>query len=162
MARIGVRRRSQRGASGLAGSVFVALAFFAAGLVRAGGTFESPEGPFQHRKHAALKLKCGSCHATADKEERAGFPAVAQCKTCHTQIADRKIPSGRVYRVADFVFFSHAPHVTGKVECSGCHGDVNQYETLKVERPLTMVACVSCHKEQKATLVCNACHELGQ
>ena len=31
----------------------------------------------------------------------------------------------RVYRVRDFVYFAHRDHVvTGKIECSYCHGDV--------------------------------------
>ena len=138
-------------------------------VVTAGAAWaqDNPEGAFQHKKHAALKLKCNYCHTTAAKQERAGFPAAAtQCKTCHTAIAaDRKIPSTRVYRLADFVFFSHEKHVTtaaAKLDCATCHGDVYQQEVLKVERPVTMIACIACHKEHKANNACNACHELGQ
>jgi len=123
---------------------------------------EGANGPFSHKRHAPLKLKCSFCHKTAEKQERAGFPDAVQCRSCHVDMTDRAIPAERIYRVADFVNFSHAAHAAGKVECQTCHGDVGRQDTLKVERPPTMTACVTCHKENKATLVCNACHELGQ
>ncbi len=123
----------------------------------------NPEGSFSHKQHAAFKMKCASCHTTAEKEEHAGFPAVStQCKACHTRIADRELPTVRVYRLADFVIFSHARHTAGKVGCATCHGDVSVASGMKIERPITMLGCVNCHKEYKATIVCTACHELGQ
>ncbi len=122
-----------------------------------------PAGAFNHKQHAAFKLKCVSCHTTAGKAERAGFPAAsAQCKACHTKIGERELPSVRVYQLADFVIFSHARHLTAKLECATCHGDVAQSAVIKIERPITMIGCVNCHKEHKATIVCTACHELGQ
>jgi hypothetical protein len=125
----------------------------------------NPEGAFNHKRHATLKMACATCHAGAASEERAGFPAARkQCRTCHTEIDERKIPAARVYRLRDFVIFSHARHVAGsaKLDCANCHGAVYQADELKVERPTTMIACVNCHKEHKATVVCTACHELGQ
>ncbi len=122
---------------------------------------EKPEGPFQHKRHQPLKLKCNFCHA--GKEERMGFPAAqAQCKTCHTAISERRIPSARVYKLRDFVVFSHAVHTAAKLECASCHGEVYKSEILAVFRPTTMAGCVDCHKEHQATVVCTACHELGQ
>lgn len=132
-------------------------------LSAAGTPPPNPEGPFRHKPHAVFKMKCGACHTTAEKEEHAGFPsAAAQCKACHTAISDRELPSERVYRLADFVIFSHARHLSAKVECASCHGDVAQAVAMRIERPITMAGCVSCHKEHKATLVCTSCHELGQ
>jgi hypothetical protein len=66
----------------------------------------------------------------------------------------REIPSRPVQKLPDFVFFSHARHVSGKVECATCHA--------AFEVRYTMKACVDCHRQAKATLVCTACHELGQ
>jgi len=136
----------------------LALALVAAPAVAS----EAKQTPFSHRRHAPLKLKCAVCHRAADKQERAGFPTLAECRSCHVDMTGRSIPAVRVYRVADFVNFSHAAHLAGKAECRDCHGDVFKQDTLTIERPPTMVACVACHKERKATLVCNACHELGQ
>ena len=117
---------------------------------------------FSHRQHAPLKLKCTQCHSGAEKQERASFPAISECRVCHVSMTERTIPARRVYRVRDFVFFSHAEHAAAKLECSTCHGEVNRQDVIKLERPTTMAACVACHKETKATVDCNACHELGQ
>jgi hypothetical protein len=102
------------------------------------------------------------------KGARAGFPQFAQCRTCHT--ADSKIslteevriPARRVYRIPDYVLFSHARHAAAKVDCARCHGPVEARDVLTVEVEHTMKACVDCHKETKATIACAACHELGQ
>lgn len=141
------------------------LAVLALGLLASAADAPPPDpaGTFSHKQHAAFKMKCVTCHASAEKAERAGFPAAGtQCKACHTKIGERELPSIRVYQLADFVVFSHARHVTAKLECATCHGDVTQSATIKIERPITMIACVNCHKEHKATIVCTACHELGQ
>ncbi len=120
------------------------------------------EKPFSHRQHAALKMKCAQCHATAETEETAGFPTAAQCRTCHVSMAARTIPAKRVYRVRDFVVFSHGRHSMANAACNACHGEVYTQDTLKLARPTTMAACVACHKETRATVECNSCHDLGQ
>ena len=118
------------------------------------------EGVFSHKTHAPLKIACAQCHPGAAVKERAGFPAVAQCQGCHKDWS-AKIPSQRVYKVRDFVFFSHAAH-KDRTGCADCHGDLWQQTSVTLFRPTTMIACVECHKENKATQVCNSCHELGQ
>lgn len=110
-------------------------------------------------------MKCSACHTGAEKAERAAFPKAAQCKVCHTA-ADWKqpeIPSRRVYRMRDFVVFSHAQHVVaGKVECARCHGDVTKADVVTLVVEHTMKSCMDCHRERKVTNECNVCHELGQ
>lgn len=115
--------------------------------------------PFSHKTHAGLNLPCLFCHKTAASAERATFPEWKTCRTCHTEKAEQPIPSRRVYKLPDFVFFSHARH---KMECAACHGDVKAQAKLEAHRSTKMAACVDCHKEHSATVVCNACHELGQ
>ena len=74
---------------------------------------------------------------------------------------DRKLaPAARVYRVPDFVFFSHARH--GKIGCAGCHPGVMEKNKVEREVTLNMKFCVDCHKVSFATIACNACHELNQ
>lgn len=138
-------------------AVAAALSVMAATLVA-----DATRDPFSHKTHAPLKLKCGFCHAGAEKEVRAGFPEVARCRTCHTDIGERAIPGDRKYRVPDFVYFSHRDHAASSLPCAGCHGEVYQDDAMKPARPPLMYACVNCHKEHKATVSCNACHELGQ
>lgn len=118
--------------------------------------------PFRHSVHAPLKLPCTTCHTTAVKEDAASFPALAQCRTCHPSMAERALPSKRMFTVPDFVIFSHSRHATGKVECKSCHGDVWSETGPRQARPMKMAECVECHNQRKATLTCNKCHELGQ
>ena len=111
-----------------------------------------------------MKLACTACHKGAEKGERAGFPARADCAVCHPNPSElgSKLPLRRVYRVADYVFFSHARHRAAKIECTACHGSVTDHDVVRLERPVTMKACVDCHKTHNATQVCTACHELAQ
>ena len=142
------------------GKIFACAGAFLAGLLLSGAAANT-DGRFSHKSHALLKLPCVTCHSGSATQDRAGFPSLTHCKTCHSKLAEHLIPSQRVYRVPDFVFFSHAVHSDAKVPCSDCHGDVYARQTLE-SRPATMKACVDCHKERKATTACNACHELGR
>ncbi|MBI2689077.1 MAG: cytochrome c3 family protein [Acidobacteria bacterium] len=120
------------------------------------------EPSFSHKRHASLNLECTFCHTGAVTRERAGFPAWKTCHTCHTGKAEQPIPSQRIYKLPDFVFFSHARHATAQVDCTSCHGNVKKQAKIELYRSTKMAACVDCHKENRATVVCNACHELGQ
>ena len=117
---------------------------------------------FSHKRHAELNLQCTFCHKGAETAERATFPAWKTCRTCHVDKAETPIPSRRVYKVPDFVFFSHVRHAAGKVECAVCHGDVKAQAELTPQRGTKMADCIACHKESKASVRCNVCHELGQ
>lgn len=87
---------------------------------------------------------------------------MTQCKVCHVDMAERKIPSRRVYELPEFVFFSHGKHATAKIECKSCHGDVMVQESVQLQQAVKMKWCVDCHKSGKAPAGCNTCHELGQ
>jgi hypothetical protein len=120
------------------------------------------EPVFSHKTHANVNLSCTFCHKTAATSERAGFPAWKTCQTCHPQKEAQSIPTRRVYKLPDFVFFSHAAHSAAKVSCAACHGEVKEQAEITLHRSTKMAACVDCHKENNATAACNACHELGQ
>jgi len=117
------------------------------------------------------------CHPGAVSRERAGWPGAAECQKCHTaetaltpmmkQVADwpataRPYPKQRLYQTRDFVVFSHQSHRAVKQGCAACHGEVYSMEPLQRHREVTMAACVDCHKEARAPLDCNLCHDLGQ
>jgi hypothetical protein len=137
-----------------------------AGSLCAALTLHAEPIQFNHQRHAALKLKCVYCHATAETAERATFPSASKCEACHTTMAlpkDAKvIPAKPVYTLPDFVFFSHAKHAAANIACETCHGDVWQQTAIKPVLLMKMAACVECHKARKATIVCNQCHELSQ
>lgn len=132
--------------------------------------------PFSHKLHCEKNIPCVLCHQTATSGETAGLPKADVCMTCHQTVAAgsptiRKVAAYakqhkpihwvRVYKIQDFVFFSHNRHSNAKVACSACHGEVCKSDVLKQEVKFSMVFCVNCHKERKATVKCNACHTLS-
>ncbi len=132
---------------------------------------------FDHQKHSAAGLKCLDCHRTAERDDQAGFPSTAQCMACHRTVAadsaevkklagyherKEKVPWVRVYRVRDFVFFSHANHLKAGSECAECHGPVAERSVLQKEVSTNMAMCMQCHRARKASTECALCHQLGQ
>lgn len=151
--------------------IFTALAI-AAQLLQAAGPI-----PFSHKQHSPLKLDCVYCHATAKTGDQASYPEASVCMTCHQEIAKEKPdirrlaalpkteriePERSVYVLADFAFFSHARHGAAKVKCQTCHGEVYTMDVVDQVLPMTMKACVNCHRTSHAPTKCNTCHELGQ
>jgi hypothetical protein len=133
-----------------------------------------PEQPvdFSHKRHAALALKCRECHASADPGKAEGLPAASKCMACHFSIANdnpqiqklkryadqkQEIPWVPVYEVPDFVKFSHQAHT--RFPCEKCHGKVETRDALWRETDLTMGGCVACHRQNRASTKCRACHE---
>ncbi|MBI3697889.1 MAG: cytochrome c3 family protein [Acidobacteria bacterium] len=103
----------------------------------------------------------------------ATFPKEAKCMSCHIGIktdspAIRKlaefyknqkpVPWVRVYRIPEYVFFSHKEHRRAKVGCESCHGPVAEREVIAAEKPTSMVACMDCHERTGASNACNFCH----
>jgi hypothetical protein len=122
---------------------------------------------FSHAIHAGEnQIDCQYCHFTAEVSKSAGIPPMELCLNCHTLIRDatrsgqseiRKIlaaiDSGdpvewiRVHRLPDYVYFSHAQHVgAGKLECSECHGPVEEMHVLQQHSDLSMGWCLDCHR----------------
>jgi len=132
---------------------------------------------FSHKTHAGASLKCLDCHANAPLQDQAGWPATSKCMACHrtTQAESpevkklavfhqrgEKVPWVRVYRVRDFVFFSHTNHLKTGAQCAECHGPVETRAVLLKEVSTNMAACVNCHRAKKASTDCSLCHQLGQ
>jgi hypothetical protein len=154
---------------------------------------------FPHNVHVqTYKIDCQYCHTDARRSEFAGLPAVAKCMGCHKiTAADRPeikklaeywtkqepIPWTRVFKVPEFTYFPHKPHVRAGVTCQTCHGPIQEMTTAMASTgprlsndllnlvglrppapPLTMGWCVDCHRQQNATsgtkapLDCLSCH----
>jgi hypothetical protein len=126
---------------------------------------------YSHKTHVGLGLKCAECHTMPGKGEAATFPAESKCMSCHSAIKtdspeiqklaayhrDKKpVPWVRVYKLPDYVWFSHKTH--SKSKCETCHGPVAEREVLAREKPITMVACMACHEDTGASNECNFCH----
>ncbi|PYN88735.1 MAG: hypothetical protein DMD87_08840 [Candidatus Rokuibacteriota bacterium] len=155
---------------------------------------------FSHVIHAgSFQIPCQYCHADARRSEYAGLPSVDRCLGCHKIIGaqdnpeiakiheyakqGRPIPWVRVFKVPEFTFFPHKPHVRFGLECQTCHGPVERMRVVGADtgrtlsddlvrllgfrpppRALTMGWCVECHREQNvirgshAPLECVTCH----
>jgi hypothetical protein len=132
--------------------------------------------PYSHRTHLALGLQCLTCHETAERDALATLPPTATCMGCHAGVRtdsahiqtlkawdDKKapVPWRRVYRLPDFVYFSHTQHVTGAaIGCDTCHGDVAQMDRMQKVKDISMPACIECHKSRSAPVQCDSCHEV--
>ena len=49
-----------------------------------------------------------------------------------------------------------------EARCTQCHGAVRRIASSAIPAPRSMKDCVDCHKRTGATIVCLACHDLGQ
>jgi len=148
---------------------------------------EHREGPvqpifFSHVIHAgSMQIACQFCHAQARRSPVAGLPSVERCMGCHKIVAaegnpevqklqgywDRKepIPWVRVFKVPEFVQFTHKPHVLAGVQCQTCHGRIEAMQQVGAvtgqnlpndllnltgmnipPTKLTMGWCVECHR----------------
>jgi hypothetical protein len=130
--------------------------------------------PFSHKTHS--KAACGDCHTTYATNERAGLPQAERCMLCHRAVkadspqirklvelarSGERIRWVRVYRVPEYVFFSHAKHLKAKLKCGTCHGQVAEKEVLAQEVPTSMTSCMNCHTARKVSNECGFCHLLG-
>ncbi|HMD83402.1 MAG TPA: PQQ-binding-like beta-propeller repeat protein [Terriglobia bacterium] len=132
--------------------------------------------PFSHRQHIQAGFKCEVCHQPVGASGKMAIPGVADCMNCHQSIKtespaiqrlaqiqrdDDLIAWRPVYKLPDFVYFSHQKHLRASVECAVCHGPVKDRDQLWQEKEISMVACVDCHKLRKSPLNCDLCHNIG-
>lgn len=132
--------------------------------------------PFSHKQHSAANIPCVLCHQTAYSGEIAGLPSAAICMTCHQTVdkdnpaiqkvaayakENKSIPWVQIYKIQDFVFFSHKKHADAKVPCAVCHGQVRDKDVLSEEVHLSMMFCIKCHKTENAPAKCDTCHTLS-
>ena len=131
--------------------------------------------PYGHKQHLALGLQCKNCHTMPDPGDYAGLPATETCMSCHNAVKKdspaiqrlaeyhregKPVPWARVYRIPDYVFFSHQEHVTkAKAACEACHGPVREREVLRKEKDTSMAGCMECHRAVGASLACTYCHD---
>jgi len=161
--------------------VVIALSPIGRSQEPAAGNFRPPPPPeqpvaFNHRLHLSQGLVCTGCHAGAQTGDRATLPPTATCMTCHTAVRtdsvevqklagfhDKKedVPWRRVYRLPDFVVFSHTVHVssTKSMTCETCHGNVPELTQMQKLKDTSMATCISCHTEKSAPTRCDSCHE---
>ena len=96
------------------------------------------------------------CHTTV-KTDSPDIQKLAQYDA-----KNEEIPWRRVYRLPEFVYWSHKQHVTdAKITCDACHGNVPQLDVMQRVKDMSMPTCIECHKERSARVACT-CHEVQQ
>jgi glucose dehydrogenase len=111
---------------------------------------------FSHRIHASKNIACATCHPTQH------IPAATTCRNCHPRQQFPALNWVRVYKLPDFVMFSHDRHLRAGAKCSECHGPVETRDVLAKEVSTSMTACMACHVRNQLSTDCSKCHELGQ
>jgi len=129
-----------------------------------------PDQPikFSHVVHVAdNRIDCQYCHTTATYSKSAGIPEVNICWNCHSIVREGShsgrhqidmiveahesgIPIEwiRIHNLQDHVFFSHAQHVqVAGIECSTCHGAIEEMNRVRQVSDLSMGWCINCHRD---------------
>ena len=142
----------------------------------------APDQPvkFSHKIHVAENgIDCKYCHTTVEQSKSAGIPATNLCMNCHVIIREgtnsgkfeiakvvnavekgKPIEWVRIHNLPDHVFFSHAVHVgSGKLDCTQCHGQVQEMNIMKQHSDLSMGWCINCHRETQVNFVENPYYE---
>lgn len=65
----------------------------------------------------------------------------------------------RIHDLPDYVYFSHKRHVLAEVDCSNCHGKVEEMDRVSKVVDQHMGWCLDCHKERDASIDCLTCHK---
>jgi hypothetical protein len=131
--------------------------------------------PFSHKLHTQFFKECQDCHQISSDGWTMSYPPEEKCMTCHATVATdspaikklaeyaaqkKPVPWVQIYRAPDFVYFSHRKHVQkAKLDCENCHGPVRERDVIVREKPISMAACIACHKEKGASTNCRTCHD---
>jgi hypothetical protein len=140
--------------------------------------YYEPDQPikFSHQVHATdNKTECLYCHSIAEYAHSAGIPSVNQCMNCHVIVREgthsgrfeiNKVVEAfennmpvkwiRVHNLPHHVFFSHSQHVgAAGLECSECHGEVEQMHKVMQVHDLSMGWCLDCHRTTEVDIFNN-------
>ena len=119
---------------------------------------------FSHKIHAGqYEIDCNYCHTGVNISKSANIPSVNICMNCHGVIntdkpeiqkiltayeEKRPIEWVRVHNLPDLSYFNHSQHVAvGGLECSTCHGPIEEMDVVYQYAELTMGWCINCHRE---------------
>jgi cytochrome c2 len=140
--------------------------------------YYEPDQPiaFSHYIHAGQhQIDCKYCHTSVTESKHAGFPSPQLCLNCHNVIRKgthsgteeiakihQAVESGKsiewikVHNLPDHAYFNHAQHVvTGKLDCTECHGDVAKMDRIMQVSNLSMGWCIECHRTREVQFLEN-------
>jgi hypothetical protein len=140
-----------------------------------------PEQPikFSHITHVQKnRMECQYCHWSVGKASYAAIPEVDTCMGCHGALVagsteeskneikkikeyyekGQPIPWVKVHVMPDYLKFNHKRHVSAGVSCQSCHGQIPEMEKVERVSSMKMGWCISCHRQQGASIDCLVCH----
>ncbi len=150
----------------VAGIVTAATTYYATPKYTRVGYAPVQPVPFSHQLHnGQLGIDCRYCHSNVEKSGFANIPTSQTCMNCHSLIktdspllapirasyeSGNPVPWKQIHQVPDYVYFNHAVHVNRGVSCVECHGQINEMEVVRHEKPLSMGFCLDCHRDPAA------------
>jgi hypothetical protein len=135
-----------------------------------------PEQPihYSHRLHIEKnQMECQYCHSGVTKSNFATIPSVDLCMGCHKAVKTdspeikklkdyfdkgQPVPWEPVNNLPEHVRFNHKRHLKAGVSCQNCHGQIQKMTVVERMASLKMGFCVSCHRENGASIDCSTCH----
>jgi len=136
----------------------------------------APKQPvdYSHVTHVQKNnIECQYCHSSVNKSSFATIPALEVCMGCHSNVkqdseqvkilkkhwdAGKPVEWEPVNNLPEHVQFNHQRHVKAGVGCQSCHGQVQKMEVVERVSSFKMGFCVSCHRENGASIDCGVCH----
>ena len=136
-----------------------------------------PEQPinYSHVVHVQKNnIECQYCHSGVNKSPYATIPSLETCMGCHKNVKTesdeikkltkhweegKPIEWEPVHHLPEHVYFTHERHVKAGIGCQSCHGQVQQMEVVEKASSMKMGFCVSCHRENGASIDCLTCHQ---
>lgn len=132
-------------------------------ILRTGiGYWSSQNQSFSHKIHSGkFSISCLFCHFQAETSSYANIPSTKICVQCHIALKNESpllvniiqsydssisLKWKKIYNLPDYVHFDHRAHLFAGIDCSTCHGNVEEMDSLFVTRKLTMGWCVDCHQ----------------
>lgn len=129
---------------------------------------------YSHKVHVEKnQIECQYCHSGVDRSSYATVPALSTCMGCHLHVMqdspeikklkeywDKNEPVQwvPVNNLPEHVQFNHQRHIKAGVGCQKCHGLVQEMDVVERVSSLKMGFCVSCHRENGASIDCGICH----
>ncbi|MES2767157.1 MAG: cytochrome c3 family protein [Bacteroidota bacterium] len=159
----------------------ILAAVVAGGLIHATGYFgfrndvadkgyrpEQPV-PFSHKQHAGdLEISCQYCHTTVEKSAHSPVPSTSTCMNCHSAVKtespklqkvrdswekNQPIEWRRIHKLPDYVQFPHMRHIRAQIDCSSCHGKIEEMGVVAQAKSLSMGWCLDCHRNPEDRII---------
>ncbi|MEM9663885.1 MAG: cytochrome c3 family protein [Bacteroidota bacterium] len=155
--------------AGLGGilTIFFVWYYFSPEYIDVGYAPEQPVA-FSHELHAGqLGMDCRYCHNWVEVSAHANVPSTQTCMNCHSQIKTQSLKllpvreswaTGQsvewiqVHHLGDYAHFNHAVHVSNRIGCETCHGNIASMEVVYQAEPLSMGWCLECHRQPELYL----------